>query len=406
MKKMNGIAIGLSAVLLSAFAAAPAQAAPETLPSTQKVFAIDGADHLGTLWQLDATTAAATKVSTSLGLPSATGFTPTVIKSTAYNPVTKKSYIIAQDQVTLDSNSQNTNAFGLYNVNLTTGVAKFITLLSNESQATPLLDTCELFAIDNSGTAWINGNNDQLGKLFVHLNLTTGVVSNTNSIPNTMNFWDTAIAYDVKNSVMYGFGTVPMAQQKWFRIDMTTGASTEVKDLTTPIDVIQPSDPNRTVTGTILTRVAFDDNGIAWMTFANNRGAQTLATWNPSTGTVSPISNIYDASLSTYTNSGGEFNAPALLLSHVGADLVAPIVKKGITLKVGKKLALKTLATKLGLKPTAKSKITATVAKTSAKFCKVVKTNLVGTKKGACKVTVKTVTGKAKKSKTGTVTIN
>ena len=404
MKKMNGIAIGLSAVLLSAFAAAPAQATPESLPSTQKVFAIDSSDHwvngvsqslAGVVWNLNPSDAGGTLVGPAT--PAVNGaYTASYVDAGAYNPVTKKSYIIVEDQ----GGSQ-----AIFQVNLTTGVKTWVSNIPSGTSYYGL-------AFDNAGHAWVNTYSDYIIR---GLDVTTGQLTGQTITITGTSYYMRHLAYDYKNSVMYALmendSTHDFAA---FSIDMTPntgGAATLVQEFSNFPTV--PSNNGGTDTGHDgINSIAFDSNGIGWLSIqANGTGMAggsscALGTWNPQTQVVTPIQNIYAIGADVHDYRNHEFTAPVILLSHVGADVIAPVVKKGITLKVGKKLALKTLATKLGLKPTAKSKITATVAKTSAKFCKVVKTNLVGTKKGACKVTVKTVTGKVKKSKTGTVTIN
>lgn len=405
MKKTFGLTALLGGVLLTSLVAGPAQAAPETLPSTQHVYAIDSANHYGMVWQLDPATAGGVKVGTSTGSPDGTDFTPSAIDAAAYNPVTKKSYIIAEDS----SGKQ-----ALYSVNLSTGVSVYIATFVN------VQDFIQGFAIDNSGHAWVNGSDGDGNRVLVSLDLETGAISYDNAvIISGANYWFTTFAYDIKNSAMYLFMQDPGSSNYLvFTVDMSTGNATQVYEFTN-IPTVATTLTDGNATGTNVRRVAFDDNGNAWLTLQNNGtgvygGSSTaLATWNPISQVLTPIANIYDPSDVTYSYAANEFYAPVLLLSHTGADVVAPTPTPSgggvkpvvIKLKVAKKLAIRTVATKLGLKVTTKSTATLVIAKASKKYCKIVKTNLVGVKKGACKVTVTVKTGKTKKSKTGTVTI-
>lgn len=103
--------------------------------------------------------------------------------------------------------------------------------------------------------------------------------------------------------------------------------------------------------------------------------------------------------------------------SDASSDCVAPVVsdtpatapaaKALQTLAKGKKMKIKTLATQIEMSIPAKSKVTAKVAKSSKKICKVSGTSIKALKVGSCVVTVKVKPKKGSATtKATTVTVN
>jgi hypothetical protein len=104
--------------------------------------------------------------------------------------------------------------------------------------------------------------------------------------------------------------------------------------------------------------------------------------------------------------------------SDASSDCIAPIVsqtptsttpaaKALPTLAKGKKMKIKTLATQIEMSIPAKSKVSAKVAKSSKKFCKVSGTSIKALKTGSCVVTVKVKPKKgATTTKATTITVN
>jgi len=400
MKKFLSIPALLGTFLLAGMLAAPAQANPETLPSSQHLFALDSADHVGMVWKLDTATGAAVKVGTSNGAPN-TDFTGSAVDAAGYDPVSKKNYFIVEDQ-----NSHQ----ALFSVNLIDGISTFVALISNTQ------DMFFSLAVDNSGHAWVFGHDSQGGEALVNLDLTSGAVSNQNAVSLVLgDFWFKSLACDSKNSAMYLFKTDKSTGNTIAStINMLDGSLTQKQEFAS-FPSVPSTLPQGNPTGDFFAGpVVFDDNGIAWLLLVNrgtgvSGGSSTaITTWNPATQTLTPHANTYDPSGATYSWQAHEFYVGALLLSRSESDATATKPSGGkpvAALKVGKKLQTKTLAKKLGFKLTKKSKITVTIAKASKRYCKIVKANLVGVKKGVCTVNAKVTTGKSKSSKSGVVTI-
>jgi hypothetical protein len=134
---------------------------------------------------------------------------------------------------------------------------------------------------------------------------------------------------------------------------------------------------------------------------SNNCLAGTFSASTRSTSCVVAQANFYvdtiaataaTACPATYTSPAGSDSATdciAPVVSQTPSVVAAPTAKALPSLGVGKKMKIKTLATEIEMSIPAKSKLSAKVAKSSKKFCKVSGTSIKALKTGSCVVTVK-----------------
>lgn len=95
------------------------------------------------------------------------------------------------------------------------------------------------------------------------------------------------------------------------------------------------------------------------------------------------------------------------VVSQTTTVVATPVTKAPPTLAKGKKIKIKTLATQIEMSIPAKSKVSAKVAKSSKKICKVSGTSIKALKVGSCVVTVKVKPKKGSATtKATTITVN
>lgn len=293
MKKKRALAAVLVAVAgLMAVGGTPANAtAAATLPTNQRLFAIDCESFGPQLWSLDATNGEATTVGTSSTADCAGG--------AQVNPVDGKAYFIYYGATS-----------SLDTVDTTTGVA---TRGPDFNGAT--VSPWQL-VITKTGTAFVQ----VLNKLYT-LDLATGT---TAVVGTNLGVSPNAMAYNPLNDTIYAWawdsGTSTLLA---YTVSTTTGSATAdpAHDVVmAPYSVTGCGDPQQLDS---LSAAAFDANGNPW--FINGGCLSDLIVHNFATGAASFQGLVADEARTLYTNPTGEFFTTTLFITTDPVDPVNPV---------------------------------------------------------------------------------
>ena len=285
------IALGVAAAFVLAGASAATAAAPDTLPSGQKLYAIDCDDFGPQLWSVGAN-GASTPVGNAYDADTGSG----CAGGAQTNPVDGITYFIYYPFE---------SATALAKVDLTTGAVETIANLSGGTR------NAYSMAITNSGEAFVVES-----EILYRISLTTGV---TTTVGPTGVF-SGPLGYDGRTDTIYLFAN--SSEVHVYTIDRTTGDATDTDfGGSWPItDCLAggtgPGAPNS---------VTFDSAGFAWI--LSNWCSSDIMSFDLTTRDAATYGELNDPSEEYYSSATNTFYSNSLFFGTaevVAADAAAP----------------------------------------------------------------------------------